>query len=208
MSATNHITTCSKNAAQHPGLLVPKQSRRTKDEVAAACQAKEDIKKNKELTKATNIKHVAEFEREQVNDDAVGGTPRVLTKPKALIRTRSYANVLAGDEATASSDVEMADGETGSDFEPGIEEKDEMTDDNAESTIILSPPRKKKRVEKKAPKSKVRDTIKAVQVQKPQEKQIVMSDDDEVVDVDPTPKPRKTLPRARKPSPVTESGDD
>ena len=69
-------------------------------------------------------------------------------------------------------------------------------------------PRKKKRVEKKAPKPKVQDTIKAVQVKNPQEKQMVISDDDRVVDVDPTPKPCKTLPKARKVAPITESDDD
>jgi len=208
MSAPNRITTRSKNATQHPGLLIPKPTRRTKDEVAAARQAKDDIKKTKELTKAAAIKRVAEFEKKQANVDTVGGTPRVVTKPKALVRTRSYANVLSGEEAVASSDVDMADNDAGSAFEPRTEEKDETTDDNAESTVILSPPRKKKRVEKKAPKPKVRDAIKAVQVEKPQEKQMVISDDDGVVDVDPTPKPRKALPKARKVAPITGSDDD
>ena len=72
----------------------------------------------------------------------------------------------------------------------------------------MSPPRKKKRVEKKAPKPKVRDTIKAVQVKKPQKKQMVISDDNGVVDVDPMPKPCQTLPKARKVAPITESDDD
>jgi hypothetical protein len=57
--------------------------------------------------------------------------------PKAVVCTCSYADVLAGDEATVCSDVEMADSEMDSNFEPRIEEKDKMTDDNAESTVIL-----------------------------------------------------------------------
>ena len=107
-----------------------------------------------------------------------------------------------------SSDVDMADNDADSTFEPRTEEKDEMTDDNTESTVILSPLRKKKRVEKKTPKPKVWDAIKAVQVEKPQEKQMVISDDNGVVDVDPMPKPRKTLPKARKVAPITRSDDN
>ena len=80
MSATNRITTHSKNATQHSGLLIPKPTCRTKDKVAAAHQTKDDIKKTKELTKAAAIKHVAEFEKKQVNEDAVGGTLKVVIK--------------------------------------------------------------------------------------------------------------------------------
>ena len=80
MSATNRITTHSKNATQHSGLLISKPTRHTKDKVAAAHQTKDDIKKTKELTKAAAIKHVAEFEKKQVNEDAVGGTLKVVMK--------------------------------------------------------------------------------------------------------------------------------
>ena len=144
MPSTERVTTRSKNAAQHPGLLVPKQQRRTKDQVEAARQAKEDIKMKKELAKAAAIKRVADFERKQADDDSVEVTPRVVAKPKALVRTRSYANVLAGEEVIPSSDVDMADGETGSAFEPMEEDEEQTTDNDAKSTVILSPPRKKK----------------------------------------------------------------
>ena len=105
--------------------------------------------------------------------------------------------MLSGEEAVVSSDVDMADNDAGSTFEPRTEEKDEMTDDNTESTVILSPLRKKKRVEKKTPKPKVWDAIKAVQVEKPQEKQMVISDDNGVVDVDPMPKATQDPPKGQ-----------
>jgi len=215
MSSTDRVVTRSKNAAQHPGLLVPKKARRTKDQVEAARQAKEDVKMKKELAKAAGIKRVADFERKQAEDDSVEVTPRVAAKPKALVRTRSYADVLAGEEVIPSSDVDMADGETGSAFEPREEDEEQTTDNDAESTVIMSPPRKKKRVEpkqaqkaQKAPKPKVRDAIKAVHSKKPENKQVTMSEEDDVVDVDPTPKPRKTYPKARVPSPISEPADD
>jgi len=215
MPSTDRVVTRSKNAAQHPGLLVPKKARRTKDQVEAARQAKEDVKMKKELAKAAGIKRVADFERKQAEDDSVEVTPRVAAKPKALVRTRSYADVLAGEEVIPSSDVDMADGETGSAFEPREEDEEQTTDNDAESTVIMSPPRKKKRVEpkqaqkaQKAPKPKVRDAIKAVHSKKPENKQVTMSEEDDVVDVDPTPKPRKTHPKARVPSPISEPADD
>jgi hypothetical protein len=212
MPSTDRIVTRSKNAAQHPGLLVSKKQRRTKDQVEAARQAKEDVKTKEELAKAAGIKRVADFERKQAEDDSVEVTPRVAAKPKALVRTRSYADVLAGEEVIPSSDVDMADGETGSAFEPREEDEEKTTDNNAESTVIMSPPRKKKRVEvkqaQKAPKPKVRDAIKAVHSKKPENKQVTMSEEDDVVDVDPTPKPRKTYPKARVPSPMSEPADD
>ena len=90
MSATNCITTHSKNATQHPGLLIPKPTHHTKDEVAAAHQAKDNIKKMKELTGAAAIKCVAELKRKQANEDAVGGSLRVVMKPKALVCTSEY----------------------------------------------------------------------------------------------------------------------
>jgi hypothetical protein len=209
MSTTNRITTRSKNAAQHPGLLVPKQRRRTSAEVAAARQAKADIKNTKELTKAAGIKRVAEFERKQADDEAAEGTPRVVTKPKALVRTRSYADVLAGERvAIFTSDVEMADGETGSVFE-AEEFEGETTDNDTEYVVHASPPRKKTRVEQKVeqkpqkpPKAKVRDAIKAVQIKTPEKEQIEISDNDAIVDVDPTPKPRKVHPKPRVPAPI------
>ena len=215
MPSTDRVITRSKNAAQHPGLLVPKQPRRTKEQVEAARQAKEDVKIQKELAKAAGIKRVANFERKQAEDDSVEVTPRVAAKPKALVRTRSYADVLAGEEVIPSSDVDMADVETSSAFESTEEDKEKTIDNDAESTVILSPPRKKKRVEpkqaqkaQKAPKPKLRDAIKAVHSKKPENKQVTMSEEDDVVDVDPTPKPRKTYPKARVPSPISEPADD
>ena len=137
--STNRVATRSKNAAQRPGLLIPKQTRRTSDEVAAIRKAKEDTKREKEDAKAAGIKRVAEFEQNQADKDAMERTPRVVTKPRPLVRTRSYADVLR------SSDVEMADGtaEPGSPFEYTAVEAGQTTDDGMETAVQDLPPRKK-----------------------------------------------------------------
>src|ERR1700679_91173 len=98
----NRITTRSKNATQRPGLLIQKQVRRTSDEVAAIREAKEDAEKKKEHTKQAGIKRVAAFEKNQAEDDAMEQTPRVVTKPRPLVRTRSYADVLRSEIGRAS----------------------------------------------------------------------------------------------------------
>ena len=102
--STNRVTTRAKNAAQHPGLLIPKQTRRTSGEVAVVRRAKEDAKREKEDIKKANIKRVAEFKQNQADKDAMERTPQVVTKPNPLVRTHSYADVLR------SSDVEMTNG--------------------------------------------------------------------------------------------------
>ena len=141
MSA-NRVKTRSTNTAQHPGLLIPKQTRRSTAEVTAIRQAKEDAKKEKESTKKANIQRVAEFERTQAEEDAIERTPRVVTtKPKPLVRTWSYADVLR------SSDVEMVDGtaDPGSTFELAPVEPGQTTDDGMETEFQALPPGKKVR---------------------------------------------------------------
>ena len=142
MSAnSNRLATRSKNAAQHPGHVVTqaKQTRRTSEEVAAERKAKEDAKRAKEEAKKANIKRVADFEQDQAKQDAMEQTPRVVTKPKPLVRTRSYADVLR------CNDVDMTDGtaEPGSPFELATVEAGQTTDDAMETAVQDSPPRKK-----------------------------------------------------------------
>lgn len=138
MSTGNRIQTRSKNTTQHPGLLVPKQTRRTSDEVAASRRAKEDAKKKREDAKKAGIKRVAEFEQNQAEKDAIERTPRVVTKPNPLVRTRSYADVLR------NSDVEMDDAtaEPGTPFEFATVAAGETTDDGME-TVVQDSPKKK-----------------------------------------------------------------
>jgi len=85
-----------KNADQHPGLAVKKNTRRSSKEVAAERQAKEDAKLEKARTKAAGIKCVAEYEMAQASKDAADATPRAAPQAKPLARTRSYADVLKG----------------------------------------------------------------------------------------------------------------
>jgi hypothetical protein len=68
-----------KNAAQHSDLIVKTQHpRHTSKEVAAERQAKENVKREKALTKAANIKHIADYEIAQANKDALDATPKAI----------------------------------------------------------------------------------------------------------------------------------
>lgn len=138
--STNRLATRSKNTTQHPGLLIPKQTRRSSEDVAADRKAKEDAKKKKKEEKEASIKRVAEFEQDQAERDATEQTPRVqvATKPRPLVRTRSYADVLR------NSDVEMDDAtaEPGTPFEFATVAAGETTDDGME-TVVQDSPKKK-----------------------------------------------------------------
>jgi hypothetical protein len=210
MPSTRGVSTRPKNADQHPGLVVKKSTRRSSKEVAAERQAKEDAKREKERTKAAGIKRVAEYEMAQANKDAVEATPRVAPKAKPLARTRSYANVLKGSD-DEMSDVETSDGgRRGDDFNP--EDSDiPMTGSNTETESVSLPPKKKKKVaqkettqketvkKEKVPKPKIWDAIKAIQA-------VGFEEQNDIVDLDPTPKPKRTR-GARPAPPATEFGD-
>lgn len=197
--STNRLTTRPKNAVQHPGLLIPKQTRRSSTEVAAIREAKEKAKKEKELTKTAGIKRVAAFEKNQADNDAMEQTPRVVTtqKPKPLVRTRSYADVLRGD------DVDMVEGQSAepdSAFEVANIEDSQMTEsDGMETAVEQAPPRKKMKVNKKDRKGTapaVRDSIKAVQDmpgKKSKQKKNTEARDSDSMEIDATPKPTKNL---------------
>ena len=180
--STDCVTTHSKNTSQHPGLLVPKQTRRTTQEVSAIREAKENLKKEKELTRRAGIKRVAAFEKGQADDNAIEQTPRVMTKPRPLVRTCSYADVLRGDYSG-----------------------------NIDGQSPLAPPRKKMKINKKDQKGKapgVRDAIKAIQdapEKKGKHKKSKESSDSESMKIDATPMPKKKI-RRRVPS--TETDDD
>jgi hypothetical protein len=159
----NRITTRSKNATQRPGLLIQKQVRRTSDEVAAIREAKEDAEKKKEHTKQAGIKRVAAFEKNQAEDDAMEQTPRVVTKPRPLVRTRSYADVLRSDYVEA---VEGRATEPDSAFEVANVEGGQTTESDGTKTAVEAPPKKKMKISAKDGKGKtprVRDAIKVIQ---------------------------------------------
>ena len=138
--STNCLSTCSKNSTQHPGLLVPKQIRRSSDEVMAKRKAKEDAKQEREEKKAVSIKHIAKFEQNQAAKDAMEQTPQVVTKTNQLVHKRSYADVLR------NSDVEMTDmttpSQSGSPFNLKSAVEEGQTDDSMETAIQDSPPKK------------------------------------------------------------------
>ena len=76
--STNCVTTHSKNVAQHPGLLIPKQTCCTSDKVVVLHRAKEDAKREKEDLKKASIKCVTKFEQNQADKDAMERTPQVV----------------------------------------------------------------------------------------------------------------------------------
>ena len=206
--STNRLMTRSQNATQHPGHLVPKQTRRTSEEVAADRKAKEDAKKEKERTKKAGIKRVAAFEKNQADNDAMEQTPRVVTKPRPLVRTRSYADVLRGD------DMDMVDGqsaELSSALEVANVEDGQTTEsDGMDTAVEQAPPRKKAKISKTDRKVKaptVRDAIKAVQdtTKKTHKHKKTEASDNESMEIDVTPKPKN--PKMRAP-PSTESEED
>ena len=189
--ATNRISTRSTNATQHPGLLVPKQVRRPTEVVAAERKAKEEAKTEKQRVKTAGIKRVAEFEQKQAADDAMEQTPKVVTKPKPLVRTRSYADVLR------ANDVDMVEGQSAepdSAFEPANVEDGQTTEsDGMETAVEQAPPRKKMKVDTKRKKGKapsLRDAVKAAQGM-PAKNQTTEASDGESMKIDVTPKPIK-----------------
>jgi hypothetical protein len=218
MPSTRGVSTHSKNADQHPGLAVKKNTRRSSKEVAAERQAKEDAKLEKARTKAAGIKRVAEYEMAQASKDAADATPRAAPQAKPLARTRSYADVLKGSD-DEMSDIETSDGgRRGSDFNP--EDSDiPMTGSNTETERLSLPPKKKKKVAQKettqketvkqekvpkpkVPKPTVRGAIKAIQDVGLEEQ----GPANDILDLDPTPKPKRTR-GARPAPPATEYGD-
>jgi len=120
------------------------------------------------------------------------------------------------------SDVEMSDGEVlESDFNPENEDIP-MTESNTDTESVVLPPKKKKKVVEKVvekvaeevagkevtakkvkvPKPKVRDAIKAVKLEE-EKGPARLKANNEILDLDPTPKPKRTRPAA----PATELGD-
>lgn len=165
MASQGGITTRSRNASQHPGLVAQRKPRRTTEQVASERQAKEQVKIDKELTKVAHIKRIAEYEKGQADLDANDMTPRAAPRTRPLVRTRSYADVLSDREAVLANDVEMDSDDNNSTFVP-VEVEDEGTTTEECPEPPTSPPRKRAKVgpKTKAPKPKVRDAIKAVQV--------------------------------------------
>ena len=139
---THRVITCSKNTSQHPGLLIPKQTHRTMQEVTADRREKEDAKKRKEMKYKTDMERVANFEKNQAQNDANEHTLRVQTA-RPLVRTRSYADVL---RQGSGSDVEMKDAtvtmEQPSPFEYAEIEPGNTTDDGMQ-TAVQDLPKKK-----------------------------------------------------------------
>jgi hypothetical protein len=204
MPSTKGVSTRSRNAIVHPGLVVKGNPRCSSKEVAAERQAKEEAKQKKARTKAAGIKRVAAYEIDQADKHAADATPRAAPKAKPLTRTRSYANILVG------SDVEMTDGEVpggGSNFDLENEDID-MSASNTETESVELPPKKKKKAmandlevtvkKADAPKPKLRDAVEKEKMNLARSRVNV-----DIPDLDPTPNPKRTRPAG----PATEFND-
>ena len=216
--ATRSVTTRAKNASQHPGHIVEKDKKkcRTKEEVQLERQAKEDAKQEKARLKADGIKRVAAYEQSQADDDAAEAIPRAPPLTRQLRRTRSYALIPQYEDEIPDSDVDMGDvGDTDAyrSADGSVFDVNDGDDDAKTEPVLASPPRKKTRAEKKAAKPKVRAAVEAAQVEAAQvkelekakggRKRLPMVDNDDVVDLDPTPVKRKRIA-----VPAAESDDD
>lgn len=207
------ITTRSSNAAKRPGLADQAAKRRTSDEVAAERQAKEEAKQEKARAKATSVKRVAEFEKNQAATDALDATPRPAFAPQAqappLRRMSTHAFIpLYGELPT--SDVEMVEVavDRGSSYFEGVDGGDTEVEE------ATPPPKKKKKVvapeAAKAPKIKLRDAIKAAQVSDEEMApagEFTEGNDRNALDLDPTPK-KKSKSKSKMPVPAAESDGD
>ena len=203
----NRITTRSKNATQRPGLLIQAKVRRTSDEVAAIREAKENVEKEKERTKEAGIKRVAAYERNQAEEDAMEQTPRVVTKPRPLVRTRSYADVLRSEDVEA---VEQQATKPDGAFKMANVEDGQSTESDGTKTAVEAPPRKKMKTGTKDGKGKaprVRDAIKAIQnTSEKMYKRKKAAEDSDSEGINVTPKPSKN-PRIQR-APSTELEDN
>jgi len=75
MPFTEGVSTCSRNAITHPGLIVKGKTRRSSDKVTAKHQAKKEAKEKKALTKAVGIKCVAMYKVNQAEKHVADATP-------------------------------------------------------------------------------------------------------------------------------------
>jgi len=165
MAPHSSITTHARNTTQHPGLIIVKQDKKrwTKEEVQAEPQAKEDVKQEKACMKAVGIKHVATYEQNQANNDAVEATPKALPLTRQLRCTRSYALIPQYEDVVVDldSDVDMGNmGTDGSTFNADDGDNDAKT-----KPVLTLPPRKKVKVTVKAAKPKVQAVVKAAQAE-------------------------------------------
>ncbi|KAG1844763.1 hypothetical protein C8R48DRAFT_678368 [Suillus tomentosus] len=189
--STRRVTR-TKNATQRPGLVdaVPKKKRRTAAEVAAERQAKLDAKEEKERAKGAGIKRVAEYEKKQAEKDAsTDATPRAAVLPKSKPRpkpipkkTRAKSPTPPPEDDGFISDVEMDDAAIDtSTYNPDPSQASETTDTRMDGSELsetpTSPPKKKARIDKRegkkvpAEKTKVRDAIKAAQLEEANEQE-------------------------------------
>lgn len=209
---STRVTTRSKNATQHPGLLDQGSQRRSKTEAAAERQAKAKAKEDKAIAKAAGIKRVAEFEKADAEKNALDATPRA----PPLRRTSSHAFIplYAKQRTPESVDVKMSDASEDASENEALSQR--VEDDETTDTEEAPPPKKKKKVTEtvvpkavKAPKVKVRDAIKAANVS--QLDDVMDLDLPDVVgggdflDHELTPKKKS---RSKKPTPAPESESD
>jgi hypothetical protein len=101
--------TRSRNAGQHPGLVIKANKRRTSAEVKAAAEAKQAAKEAKKEAKIASIQRAAKFESAAMgNEDLIDATPRpnVSSKPNALAMDAASET----EARLTTSDVDMSDG--------------------------------------------------------------------------------------------------
>ncbi|KAG2123980.1 uncharacterized protein EDB93DRAFT_1258974 [Suillus bovinus] len=186
----------------------------TAEEVAAERQSKLDAKEEKERTKRASIKHVAQYEKNQADQDVMtNATPcaappkpkpipskrKAVVAPPATKKAKAKANPLqTEDGAAAEMDDAAADSSA---FNPDPTQHSGMVTsdidtDGSDSEMLSSPPRKKTKVSGKKAGKMTKSSSKAADRKKAAPHSTISlnsddsndSDDSDILVVDATPK--------------------
>lgn len=157
MSPSARRTTRAKNATAHPGDAVPKQIKRTKEQLAAAKEAQKSAAKKKEVEKQRKLTKVAQAEDNIVLDMQAQEASEPRTRPsmkRPLKRTYAMLDVTVSDsEADGEGQSAMSDtGERSDNYAPSERSASESIDPASDSDgrVVEVPKKKRGRPSKKA----------------------------------------------------------
>jgi len=181
-AAQRQIGTRASNKATHPGDAVKSRTRRSTAEVQKERAAKADAKAAREEAKQQSIRRTAEFERDDIDNEALGdATPRPPFTPKPW--PPPHNRNINKAPINESSDVEMTDDFDRGLFVPPASEHSATADDSTVESDVPTPrPAKKKKTA--AGKGKKAEELEV-----------------EIIDSGPepvkVPKPKRQKPRVR-----------
>ena len=139
----SRMQTRAKNAGSHPGDLIPKQKRRTKEEMKRDRDEEAVNDDRKARKKKEGVERIASLEEKMAADDAKAKALPAKRPQPPLVRTKRMRNVLLSIDELDEPDSDVEIGETVSDGG-----RDELTSGNSNTSteIIEKPPKKKAKV--------------------------------------------------------------